>query len=49
MIADTQVAVTAYAAEQPVSTTMMIASEDYSLFIPPLGSVPFPLVRPALQ
>ena len=49
MISDTQMPVTAYAAEQPVSTALVAASEDFSLFVPALGSVPFPAVRPAMQ
>lgn len=49
MISDPQVSVTAYAAEQPVSATLVTASDDFSLFVPALGSVPFPMVRPALQ
>jgi penicillin-insensitive murein endopeptidase len=48
MIMDTQVPVTAYMAEEPVSTALAAASDDFSLFIPALGSVPFPLVRPAM-
>lgn len=49
MITDTQMPVTAFAAERPEATAFVAASEDFSLFVPALGSVPFPLVRPALQ
>ena len=49
MITDTQVPVTAFVAEQPVTTALVATSDDFSLFIPPLGSVPFPMVRPSLQ
>ena len=44
-----QVPLTAYAAEQPVPAVLVTASDDFSLFIPPLGSVPEPLVRPSVQ
>ena len=48
IIADPQVAVTAFAAEAPSSTDLVTAADDYTLFIPALGSVPFPLVRPSM-
>lgn len=47
--ANTQVAITAYAAEQPVSTALVAAGDDFSLFVPDLRSVPEPAVRPAVQ
>ena len=31
------------------ATALVTASDDFSLFIPPLGSVPEPLVRPSVQ
>ncbi|UVC11731.1 penicillin-insensitive murein endopeptidase [Rhizobium sp. TH2] len=43
-----QVPVTAYAAEDPVAK-VIAASDDFSVFIPPMGSIPQPLVRPATQ
>lgn len=46
---DTQVPLTAYAAERPVSAALVAASEDYSLFLPDLRKVPEPAVRPAMQ
>ncbi len=46
--ADSQVAVTAYAEEQPASS-LVAASDDYSLFVPDLRSVPEPAVRPSVQ
>jgi penicillin-insensitive murein endopeptidase len=40
--------VTAFAAEDPASTTFVAASDDFSLFVPDLRSVPHPLVRPSM-
>jgi penicillin-insensitive murein DD-endopeptidase len=48
VISETQVAVTAYAAEPALSADLITAADDYSLFVPALGSVPFPLVRPSM-
>ncbi|MGV3551114.1 penicillin-insensitive murein endopeptidase [Rhizobium sp.] len=47
-ITDTQVPVTAFAAEQPSNASLVTASDDFSLFVPALGSVPFPAVRPSM-
>lgn len=47
-ITDTQTPVTAYAAADPVPAVLATADDDYSLFVPALGSVPFPLVRPSM-
>jgi penicillin-insensitive murein endopeptidase len=40
MITDTQMPVTAYAAAEPDVTSLVTASDDFSLFVPALGSVP---------
>lgn len=47
VIAEPQMPVTAFAAADPVSD-LITAADDYSLFVPALGSVPFPLVRPSM-
>jgi len=44
-----QVPVTAYATEDPVAKVIAVNGYDFSVFIPPMGSVPQPLVRPAMQ
>lgn len=48
-VTDTPVAVTAYAAEQPVSAALVAASDDFSIFVPDLRSVPEPAIRPSVQ
>jgi hypothetical protein len=40
--------VTAYA-EDPVAKVIAVAGDDFSVFIPPMGSVPQPEIRPAMQ
>lgn len=47
-ITETQAAVTAYAADDSVAAAILTADGDYSLFVPALGSVPYPLVRPSM-
>lgn len=47
-ITETATPVTAYAAAEPAVAGIIDASEDYSLFVPALGSVPFPLARPSM-
>ncbi|MBX9458171.1 MAG: penicillin-insensitive murein endopeptidase [Rhizobium sp.] len=47
-ITQTQTAVTAYAADTSATSAQVAAGDDYSLFVPALGSVPFPLVRPSM-
>ena len=48
-VTDTHVAITAYAAEQPVSAALVAASDDFSIFVPDLRSVPEPAIRPSVQ
>lgn len=48
-VAQTETAVTAYAAEQPLTRDLVAVSDDFSLFVPDLRSVPEPGVRPSVQ
>ena len=47
-IAEPQMPVTAFLAEQPSATSFVTASDDFTLFVPDLRSVPYPLVRPSM-
>ena len=47
VVAQAEVPVNAFAAEQPVMREISV-SDDYSMFVPALGSVPFPLMRPSM-
>lgn len=48
-VAQTETAVAAYAAEQPLTRDLVAVSDDFSLFVPDLRSVPEPGIRPSVQ